>query len=180
MSMTLTPTDVGLDLEFMRRVAPEMARDIVCQLDNASKVAASYGLTDFQWGVLKEWPAFVQLVKNANEELGGTAGTLERARRKAALAVSEFGVTDAVAIMGDPKASHKDKLSALELLVEIGGVTLKAQGVGAGNNAAAAVFGGSLINFSIPEKPKVIEEAPIDAAAAAVAALERKKQAESA
>ncbi|MCJ1550179.1 hypothetical protein I6N57_18710, partial [Acinetobacter baumannii] len=48
----LTPSDVGIDPSFLRRRAPELARDIVCGLDAASKLAATYGLTPEQWAVL--------------------------------------------------------------------------------------------------------------------------------
>lgn len=182
MSQHLTPTDVGLSLDFMRRTAPALARDIVVGLEGAAKVATSYGLNDFQWEVLRQWPAFKQMVQNANEELGGSAGTLERARRQAALAVAEYAVTDMVGIMGDGKAQHKDRIAAATVLMEIGGLTARAQAATASAVAAGAVpsFGGSLINIAVPGKQTDITEAPIDAAAAAVAELERAKKAEAA
>jgi hypothetical protein len=173
--VTLTPFDVGISLDFMRRTAPELARDIVIGLEGAAKLAESYGLNEFQWAVLKRWPAFVQLTVNAREELGGNAGTMERARRQAALAVAEFTVTDMVAIMGDGKAQHKDRIGAAEVLMEIGGFKARQTAAAAVPGAAAQYGGGSLIQYVMPEKPKNITEAPVDAAAAAVAELERQK-----
>jgi hypothetical protein len=177
MSNTLTPIDVGLSPDFMRRTAPELARDIVLKLDTAAKLAAERGLSPFQWDTLRQWPAFVQMVKNAHEDLGGIAGTVERARRSAQLAVAEYAVTDMVGIMGNPKAREADRIAATEVLMEIGGMTTQAQRAAASAAPGAAVNygGGSLINFVSPGQSREITEAPIDAAAAAVSALEKQK-----
>lgn len=146
----LTPTSVGISMDFMRRSAPELARDIVCQLDTAANLAKAYGLTDAQWQVLRAWPAFRQLVKDTNEELGGSAGTLERARRKAALSVAEFVVQDMATISGDPKVNARDRIAAGQLLVDIGGVSAKTQQALATAGAPAG-YGGALIQIFLPD-----------------------------
>lgn len=152
--MQLSPTSVGITVDFMRRKAPELAADIVCQLDGAANLAASYGLTEAQWQVLKIWPSFVQLVKDANEELGGSAGTGERARRKAALAIAEVGVQDMATIMGDPKATPRDRIAAFSELKEVGMMGAKAQqAVAAG--AAVGSFGGPLIQIIMPNGAQI-------------------------
>jgi hypothetical protein len=147
----MSPAAVGIAPEFMRRIAPELARDIVCQLDTASNLAAMRGLTPTQWAVLKEWPAFKQMVKEANEELGGSAGTAERARRKAALAISEVGVQDMAAIMGDPKVNPRDRIAAFSELKDVAVLGAKQQiaaatAVGGGSTG----FGGPLIQIVMP------------------------------
>ena len=129
-----TPLSVGITAEFMRRQAPELARDIVCQLDGAANLASSYGLAPEQWAVLRTWPAFKEMVRTAQEELGGPSGAAERARRKAALAVDAFGITDMATIMGNPKAADKDRIAAFKELREVGAID--------GKNALAAAQAG--------------------------------------
>lgn len=162
-----TPTVVGISMEFMRRKAPELARDIVCQLDGAANLAKSYGLNDVQWEVLRGWPAFRQMIQEASEELGGSAGTVERARRKAALAVSEVGITDMATLMGDPKVSARDRIAAFDQLKDIGGLGSKQQA------AAASVglpmgFGGALIQIVMPNGAQLQVGAPDDPALPAI------------
>lgn len=144
----LSPSDVGITPEFLRRKGPELARDIVCQLDSASKLAASYGISPEQWVVLRSWPAFIAMVKQANEDLGGPSGTIEKARRRAALAVSEVVVQDMATISGDPKAHARDRIAAANLLADIGGVTAKQQAALAG--AGGTAYGGPLIQIVMP------------------------------
>lgn len=157
----LTPSDVGIDPAFLRRRAPELARDIVCGLDAASKLAATYGLTPEQWAVLKTWPAFRQMVAEANEELSGSAGTLERARRKAALAIAEVGVHDMAVIMGDAKVSARDRINAFAELREIAGI-------GGKPNPATGTMGGMggygpLIQIVMPNGTQLsVGEAPVE------------------
>jgi hypothetical protein len=147
----MTPSSVGISPDFMRRTAPELARDIVCQLDNASNLATAYALTPTQWLVLKSWPAFVQMVKEANEELGGSAGTTERARRKASLAIAEIGVHDMAMIMGDPKANNRDRIAAFDQLKDIAVMGSKQQlAAAAAVGGSAIVGGGPLINIILP------------------------------
>lgn len=145
----LSPSTVGITPEFLRRKGPELARDIVCQLDTASKLAEMYGLSDVQWSVLRSWPAFVAMVKQANEDLGGPSGTIEKARRRAALAVSEVVVQDMATISGDPKAPYRDRIAAANLLADIGGVTAKQQAALAG--AGGTAYGGPLIQIVMPD-----------------------------
>lgn len=148
----LAPSSVGISADWMRRRAPELARDICCQLDTASNLAASYNLTPVQWLALKVWPAFVQMVKDANEELGGTAGVAERARRRAALAVAEVGVQDMATLMGDTKVSPRDRIAAFDQLKDIAVLGAKQQiaaaaAVGGGGTGG---FGGALIQIIMP------------------------------
>lgn len=162
-TVQLTPASVGITLEFMRRRAPELARDIVCQLDAASKVALTYGLTETQWEVLKVWPAFRQMVQEANEELGGSAGTTERARRKAALAISEVGVQDMAALMGDPKVPARDRINAFSELKDIACMGTKQQVAAAAAGGAVVGFGGPLIQIVMPNGASLaIGEAAVD------------------
>lgn len=163
-TVQLTPASVGIPIEFMRRRAPELARDIVCQLDAASKVALTYGLTEAQWDVLKVWPAFRQMVQEANEELGGSAGTTERARRKAALAISEVGVQDMAALMGDPKVPARDRINAFSELKDIACMGTKQQVAAAAAGGVAAVgWGGPLIQIVMPDGASLqIGEADVD------------------
>ena len=152
-------------MDFMRRKAPELARDIVCQLDRASNLALNYGLTETQWEVLKAWPAFRQMVQEANEELGGSAGTAERARRKAALAVAEVGVTDMATIMGDPKANHRDRISAFSELKDIACLGAKQQLAAAASGGGGGVaWGGPLVQIVMPGGQQLnIGEAAVEA-----------------
>lgn len=145
----MTPTSVGITINFMRRQAPELARDIVCQLDVAANLAANYGLTPAQWGVLKVWPAFRQMVQEANEELGGSAGTPERARRKAALAISELGVQDMATLLGDPKVAARDRINAFSELKDVAMLGGK-QVAAAAASGGAVGFGGALIQIVMP------------------------------
>lgn len=145
----LSPGVVGISPDFMRRKTPELARDIVCQLDSPENLAAGYGLTEFQWMVLKTWPSFVQLMRETTEELGGSAGTPERARRKAALSIAEVGVHDMAVIMGDPKATPRDRIAAFSELKDIACLGAK-QVVAAAVGGGGAVFGGPLIQIVMP------------------------------
>lgn len=148
----VAPSSVGIAPDWMRRRAPELARDIVCQLDTASNLAKAYALTDIQWLALKVWPAFVQMVKDANEELGGSAGVTERARRKAALAVAEVGVQDMATLMGDSKVSPRDRIAAFDQLKDIAVLGSKQQiaAAAAVGGGGATAFGGALIQIIMP------------------------------
>lgn len=146
----MTPASVGISPDWLRRKGPELAKDIVCQLDTASNLATAYGLTAIQWSILKAWPAFVQMVREANEELGGSAGTVERARRKAALAIAEVGVQDMATIMGNPKANDRDRISAFDQLKDVAMLGTKQQLAAAGAVAGGGGFGGPLINIILP------------------------------
>lgn len=147
----LTPGAAGIAADFMRRKAPELARDIVCQLDSPESLARAYGLTDMQWMVLKHWPSFQQLMRETTEELAGSAGTPERARRKAALAISEIGVHDMAVIMGDGKVSPRDRISAFDQLKDIACLGAKQVAAAASASGGAAIgFGGPLIQIVLP------------------------------
>jgi hypothetical protein len=148
--LSITPATVGISPEWLRRKGPELARDIVCGLDTAANLAIAYALDANQWAVLKDWPAFRQMVAEANEELSGSAGTPERARRKAALAIAEVGVVDMATIMGDPKASHRDRIAAFGELKDIGMLGSKVQAAVVAGAAPAAGYGGPLIQIVVP------------------------------
>lgn len=124
----LSPLDVGIPLTFMKKQAPILAQDIVLELEDASKLAADRGLTDLQWGVLRIWPAFVQMVRDAKEELSGYNGQAVKAQRKAVLYMAEMGVSDLADIAGSPKATNTDRLKAIDQLREMAGMTGKAAG----------------------------------------------------
>lgn len=142
-----TPASVGIDVKFLQRQAPELARDIVMRLDGARALAHHYGLSDAQWDVLRQWPAFVELIQRATEELTGPLGEVERARRKARLAVAEFGITDMATLMGDPKVSPQHRVAAFSELKEIAGLSGKTNAAG----AVAAGMGGPLIQINFPD-----------------------------
>ena len=147
----MTPTSVGISVDFIRRRGPELARDIVCELDSPNNLAKAYGLDDYQWHVLRVWPAFVQMTRDAAEELAGSAGTTERARRKAALAIAEVGITDMAVLMGDPKVSPRDRINAFAELKDIAVLGSKQQIAAASAGGGAAVgFGGPLIQIVMP------------------------------
>jgi hypothetical protein len=147
--LSITPASVGISPEWLRRKGPELARDIVCQLDTPANLAFSYALDANQWSVLKDWPAFRLMVAEANEELSGSAGTPERARRKAALAIAEVGVIDMAAIMGNPKASDKDRIAAFGELKDIGMLGSKQQAAVVATGGAVG-YGGPLIQIVVP------------------------------
>lgn len=161
--LSITPATVGISPDWLRRKGPELARDIVCQLDSPDNLAAAYGLNANQWSVLKGWHAFRQMVAEANEELSGSAGTPERARRKAALAVAEVGIVDMATIMGDPKANHKDRIAAFDQLKDIAMLGSKVQAGVIAGAAPVAGFGGALIQIVVPNGGTVSigEAAPV-------------------
>lgn len=141
----LDPLSCGIPREFMRRQAPELARDIVAQLAPASKLAEMYGLTTDQWEALKNWPSFRELVATTQMELGGSLGVYERIKRKAALALDTVGVLDVVALAGDAKVTPKDRLAAIDTLKELAGA-----GKASVSAAGAVVGGGPLIQIVMP------------------------------
>lgn len=148
-SLVITPATVGISPDWMRRRAPELARDLVCKLDSPSALATAYGLDSTQWAMLKDWPAFRQMVREANEELGGSAGTAERARRKAALVIAEVGVVDMATIMGDPKASPRDRIAAFDQMKDVAMLGSKVQAAAAAG-AVPIGYGGPLIQIIAP------------------------------
>jgi hypothetical protein len=141
-----TPMDVGIEDGFFRRRAYELATDIVLELDSPENLAKSYGVTEEQWPVVRDWPAFRHMVAKAVEELSGPLGVAERARRQAKLAISEFGVHDMAVLMGDPKVLPRDRISAFDTLKDVAGLTSKGSAA-AVNNASA----GPLIQIFFPD-----------------------------
>lgn len=145
------PFQSGVDPRFMRTRAPDLARDIVAQLDTASNLAKAYGLSPEQWEQLRAWPAFKELCVKASEELTSDAGIAALAARKAALAIERFGIVDMASIMGDEKAPAQHRVRAFETLAEVGKLTAKGGGGGVGAGAIAAGVAGPLIQINFPD-----------------------------
>lgn len=161
LAVQLSPGDVGVERTFWKRQALELAKDIVCGLDSPSNLAKAAGLNDMQWIVLQQWPAWKRLMSEINEELAGTAGTLERARRRAALAVAEFVVTDMVAISGDAKVSPQHRIAAANVLVEVGHAGAKQQQGAAAAVGAVGAYG-ALIQIIMPNGAEInVASAPV-------------------
>lgn len=147
----LSPLSVGVSFEFLTRTSAELARDIVLGLDVPNKLAEHYGLNPTQWAVLSVWPAFRDRLTKAKEELAGPAGVMERARRKAQLAVDEFVVMDMATISGNPKATNRDRIAAAQTLIDVGGMGSRAQTMIAAASPGATTFGGPLIQIVMPD-----------------------------
>lgn len=140
------PLAAGVDLQFLRTRAPELARDIVCELDSAASLAASYGLSPAQWDALRASPGFRQLVIDAKREISGPQGVTERIRRKAQLMLDQGGLLDLGGILSDPKASSAARVSAFSELREIAGITKESnKGLNGGVSAP-----GPLIVINLP------------------------------
>lgn len=154
LAVQLSPGDVGVTPAFWKRQALELARDIVCGLDNPNNLAKNYGLSDMQWLVLQLWPAWIRVMNEVNEELSGTAGTLERARRRSALAVAEFVVQDMTEICGDPKVSPQHRIAAANVLVEVGHAGAKQQASAAGSTGVVGSYG-ALIQIVMPNGTEI-------------------------
>ncbi len=165
----LSPLSVGVTLSFMQRKQAELARDIVLGLDSPDNLATEYGLTPTQWMVLRLWPSFIKLITDTREELAGPAGVQERARRRAQLAVAEFAVLDMAQIMGDQKATNRDRIAAAGVLVDIGGMSAKVAAAAAAGNTPAAAFGGPRIQIMVPGGAALGIVAPTEDPIAAIA-----------
>lgn len=155
----VSPTAVGIETDFINRRAPELARDIVAQIDTATKLAVAYGLTEAQWQVLRAWPAFIRHVELAHADLAGSAGAGDIIRRQALAALSTVGILDVATIAGDKGITASVRLDATKLLMDAGGVGAKAM-ANAGTNAASA----PLIQIIVPNYPQeslVINSKPI-------------------
>lgn len=161
LAVQLSPGDVGVEARFWRKTALELARDIVCGLDSPANLAKQAGLTDMQWLVMQQWPAWKRLMAEVSEELAGTAGTLERARRRAALSVAEFVVQDMTEISGDPKVSPQHRIAAANVLVEVGHAGAKQQ-AGAASSVGAVGAYGALIQIVMPNGAEInVAPAPV-------------------
>lgn len=161
LAVQLSPGDVGVPALFWKRQALELARDIVCGLDSPGNLAKCYMLNDMQWMVLQQWPAWRRIMDEVGEELAGTAGTLERARRRSALAVAEFVVADMTEISGDPKVSPQHRIAAANVLVEVGHAGAKQQ-QGAGASVGAVGAYGALIQIIMPNGTEInVAPAPV-------------------
>lgn len=123
---TVTPLSMGISQEFMRKAAPELAKDIVLQIGSARELAVGhYNLTEEQWLVLKGWGPFRALIAQANEELAGQMGMTERIRRQSRYALAMGGIADLAGVSSNAKTAPQHVIRAVEALAEIGGVTGK-------------------------------------------------------
>jgi hypothetical protein len=148
---TVSPIAAGVDPRFMRTRAPDLARDIVAQIDTASSLAIAYGLTLEQWAILRELPAFKELCVKAAEDITSDAGIAALAARKAAMVIDRFGISDMAAVMGDPKAGAQHRVRAFEALAEVGKLTSKTGGSGSSAGAIGAGVAGPLIQINFPD-----------------------------
>ncbi len=158
-ALPVSPYTVGISREFMAKSAAELARDIVAGLDHASSLAAAYGLTAAQWEVLKVWPAFRKQLETAVTELSGPMGMAERIKRKALMALDQYGIVDAATIAGDPKVGAATRLDAIGTLMAAGGIGAKSQQPG-GSAGAGPLFvinlpGATQIAVGAPERPVI-------------------------
>lgn len=159
----ISPTEVGITMAFMRQRASRLAYDIVLGLEDASKLATDFGLTEIQWSVLKVWPAFVSMVRSAQEELTGYSGVSVKAQRQAALVMAEVGVMTLSEIMLNKSATNGDRLDAMKQITELSGIT---KGGGTSKNVmpvaeGGGTVGGPLIAIHMPDPSKVtVVEAP--------------------
>lgn len=127
----ITPLSVGISQEFMRRAAPELAKDIVLQIGTARELAIGhYNLTDAQWDVLRQWAPFRALIAQAAEELAGPMGMNERIRRQARYALAMGGIADVVRVTSSEKTAAQHVLKGAEVLAEIAGVNTKSTSIG--------------------------------------------------
>lgn len=162
-----TPLSVGIPHDFLRKKAPELAKDIVCQIGGARELATSfYGLTAEQWDVLRQWPAFKELVRVAGEELSGPLGMAERIRRQCRYGLAEGGIMDLFAVIADPKQSGSVRVKGVEVAAEIGGVGGGKQTVVGGGTVGG---GGPLVVINMGNGEKLsIGSAPIEGSATRV------------
>lgn len=152
----VSPSSVNIDPEFMRKAAPELARDIVARIDTASALAANAGLSPEQWEVLRHWPGFTELVKQAMTEMAGSLGVHERIKRKAAMVLDQVGILDAATLAGDPKVTPAVRVNALEFLKDVAEVGSKHKAGFAGGGGG----GGPLIVINLPgQQPVAIDVA---------------------
>lgn len=110
-----------MPLEFFRGKVHELASDIVMQIDGARALAHAYGLTDEQWDILRNSPAFKAIVAQRQIELQGAEGTMERIRRKAGLAL-EHAIPEIFGIITDPKGTANARVAAFDSLKDAAGV----------------------------------------------------------
>lgn len=155
-----TPLSAGVTMEFLRRQAPELAKDIVAQIAGAKELATKhYALSEAQWDVLRVSPHFQQLVQRAMEELAGPLGMSEKIRRMARYGLAEGAMLDLFGIIANEKHGAQHRIKGIELAAEIAGVNAKTMGTG-----GAVVSHGPLvqIQFSGGREVTVGVNQPID------------------
>lgn len=140
----VSPLHIGISADFMRRRAPELARDIVAEIDGPEALAMSYGLSLEQWAVLRDSPAFKAAVADAHGDLSGPSGVVERVRRKAAMLIERVGLMDMGVLMGDPKTSAAVKVDVFNSIKDLAGMS-KTQPSG-----SAPGMGGPIIVINVP------------------------------
>lgn len=142
----VTPMSTGITQEFLHKVAPELARDIVLKIGGAKELATQfYSLTEEQWNALKAWPQFQKLVETAQEEFAGPLGMAEQIRRQARYALAMGGITDVVRVTSNPKSLPQHVLKGVEVLAEIGGINVKSAA-----QAGAVMSSGPLVQIIMP------------------------------
>lgn len=151
-----SPLQAGITADFLRRRAPELARDIVAQLDGAANLAKSYGLDEHQWAVLRQSPAFRDMLVIAHEDLSGPAGIAERTRRKAAMAIEKFGVVDMATILGDEKVSAQARIAAFSELKDVAGLGKQQTAMTAPGTSGPLIS----IHYHAAGQEKLVEFAP--------------------
>lgn len=167
--MAAVATISGIDEDWLRERAPLLAWDIVAQIDKGEKLATElYGLTLDQWEWLRRSPHFQSMVQKTLGDLGGPAGTVEIAKRKAALAIEQAGVLNLAQIVGNDRLPAPARVAAYKELRETAGIS--SAGAAANPNAGTAGSGGPLVVIQMgvrgvmqvgtivpPEQPAAIE-----------------------
>jgi hypothetical protein len=139
------PAVAGVPLSFYHGKAAELARDIVMQIDGARALAHAYGLTDDQWDILRNSPAFKQLVADTQTSLQGAEGTMERIRRKAGLAL-EHAIPEIFGLITNEKSSPAARVAAFDSLKDAAGVKQ--------NSSVAPPPATFQLNISFPTAPE--------------------------
>lgn len=142
------PTAVGVSVEFLRNKAPFLARDYAMQLAPGPQLAESWGLTPAQWDALVQSPVFLDMVRQANEELATPDGLAEKIRRKAGMVVEQVGVLAAARILTSSTSAPGVVLNALSELKELAGLSKQA------TNAGLGATSGPLIQINVNREGK--------------------------
>lgn len=156
----ITPLSVGVSKDFMLKVAPELARDIVLQIGGARELAVNYySLSEQQWDVLRQFAPFKALIAQASEELAGPMGMTERIRRQARYALAMGGIADLVRVTSSEKTAGQHVIRGTEVLAEIAGVNTKSTTV-----AGAIASSGPLVSITFAGGREVVVgvNAPIE------------------
>ena len=121
-NMTLIP---GVELDWLQRSAPALARDIVLGVGSAAGLAQQYGLTPGQWDALRITDFFKGLVSGAVTDLKGKDARSESIRVKALYTVDTVGVISLAEIVTNPNTSSGAKIDAMKELKDLAGLSKK-------------------------------------------------------